>query len=464
MNNARPDWYPDPENEGFLRYWNGRAWTPDRRAAPVARSRSDSADAEKVPLFGARGYAKRQSRELTEALDENRRLRAQLEQIGGPGIVDMQRLRDRLETEITEKQAVRDELLTQVVNLDEEHILQEIGIYEYRHPLSDSVAYRDALKRLRGEIKALARRDGGAIEALKTWRVDDSESNGRKLVRDCSKLMLRAYNTEADNIVGGLKPYKLEKELERLDRLTQTLNRFGASTYLRVSPGYHALRRRELELTADHLEMLARQKEFERDERERLREEERARQEYAREQAKLERQQAKEHAELTGLEAGGKGDTEFADKLRASLAEREQALATIRNRATDTRGGYLYVISNVGAFGEGVVQIGVTRRFAPESRIQDLSNSSVPFRYDRHVMFWDPDAAGIEAELHRRFEHKRVNKVNRRREFFRVTPAEVNEHLQELTDTNYEFTERPEAVQYHQSRNAERATEPEQHE
>ncbi|MGW1741232.1 DUF4041 domain-containing protein [Nocardia sp. NPDC001965] len=458
MRTVPPDWYPDPENEGFLRYWNGRSWTPDRRVGPVSADRPG--EASKVPLFGARGYAERQTEELAAALAENRRLRAQVEQFGGGGIDDLQQLRARLEAEVAEQQAVRDELLAQVVDLREEHILQEIGIYEFRHPLSDSVAYRDALKRLQGEIKAQARRDAGAIEALKAWVVEGSVADGRKMVREYSKLMLRAYNAETENIVRGLKPYKLPKELDRLDRLAETLNRFGATMQLRVSPEYHALRRRELELTADHLEMLARQKDYERDERERRREAERARQEYAREQARLERQQEKEHATLTGLEADGKGDTESADQLRASLAEREQALSIIRNRANDTRGGYLYVLSNVGAFGDGVVQIGVTRRFDPESRIQDLSNSSVPFRYDRHVMFFDPDAAGIEAELHRRFEHRRVNKVNRRREFFRATAAEVNEQLRELTDTYYEFTEHPEAVQYHQSRNTDSAAEP----
>ncbi|WP_327097346.1 DUF4041 domain-containing protein [Nocardia vinacea] len=464
MSTVPPNWYPDPQNAGYLRYWDGTAWTADRMKAAATDSieppQQDTAETTKVPLFGARAHARRQSEELADALAENRRLRAQLEQFGGLEIAGLQQFRDQLVAQVNDHQVLLDNLLTQVTDTREAHVLQEIGIYEYRHPLSDSVAYRDALRHLQGEIKALARRDGGAIETLKAWVVEGSVTDGRKMVREYSKLMLRAYNAETENIVRGLKPYKLPKELDRLDKLADTLNRFGATMKLRIAPEYHQLRRRELELTADHLEKLARQKEYERDERDRLREERRAHEEYAREQAKLERRQERERNALTSLEAEGKADTEAASKLRASLADLEQDIITVKTRAADIRAGYIYVISNVGAFGKYVVQIGLTRRFNPEERIDDLSNSSVPFRYDRHVMFFDNNAAEIEAELHRRLEHKRINKVNRRREFFRATPAEVNEHLRELTDTYYEFTERPEATQYHQSRSTERDANP----
>ncbi|MBF6352925.1 DUF4041 domain-containing protein [Nocardia flavorosea] len=458
MSRVSPDWYPDPQNEGFLRYWDGQAWTADRRAVSTKHASPGASDESKVPLFGARAYAKRQADELAEALVENRWLREQLEQIGGLGIGDLQRLQAQLEAQIAEHQAVRDDLVEQVVDMREQHLLQEIGIYEYRHPLSDSVAYRDELRRLQGEIKALARRDGGAIEAPKAWVVEGSVTDGRRMIREYSKLMLRAYNAEAENLVRSLKPYRLRKTLDRLDRLADTLERFGATMQLRIAPEYHRLRRRELELTADHLELLARQKEAERDERERLREERRAQEELAREQSKLEQQQERDRQALSGLEAAGNAETDAANELRERLAERDRAIASIQARVDDVRAGYVYVISNIGAFGPDVVQIGLTRRFHPYERISELSNASVPFKYDVHALFFDKDAAGIEAELHRRLEDKRINKVNRRREFFRVTPTEVREHLREVTDELLEFTETPEADQYRQSRNAQQGT------
>ena len=455
MTNAPPNWYPDPHDEGFLRYWNGTEWTDDRRpASPAdtsAQNHQNVMQAPKVPLFGTRAYAKRQSQELADALAENRRLRAHLASLGGLETTELQRLRDQYAAQVTEQQMLLDSLRAQVIQTSEEALLQEIGIYEYRHPLSDAVAYRDALKHLQGEIKDMARRDGGAIEALKTWVVEGSVTAGRTMIREYSMLMLRAYNAEADNLVRSLKPYKLESALERLDKIAVTIERMGKTMQLRVAPGYHALRRRELEYTADHLEKLAYQKQHERDERDRLREERKTHEELALKRAKLEQLQHRDHEALTSLEASGRNDTEDAQDLRARLEARELELTTIINRQNNIRSGHIYVISNIGAFGEGVVQIGMTRRFDPKERVRDLGNASVPFKYDTHAMFLADDAAGIEAELHRRLAHKRVNHVNHRREFFYATLTEVREHLQELTGEFLEFNELAPAEEYRQS-------------
>jgi uncharacterized HAD superfamily protein/predicted transport protein len=456
MTTAPPNWYSDPEDERFLRYWNGTDWTGDRKPVSAVditgRIQQGVAQAPKVPLFGTRAYAKRQSQELADALTENRQLRAKLASLGGLEVAELQRLRDQLALQITDQQKLLDSLRTQVISTREEQVLQEIGIYEYCHPLSDAVAYRDALKHLQGEIKELARRDGGAIEASTTWTVNGSVTEGRKMIREYSMLMLRAYNAEADNLVRSLKPYKLPTALERLDKIAVTIERLGKTMQLRVAPNYHELRRRELEWTADHLETLARQKQRERDERDRLREERKAHEELARERAKLEQLQQQDRDALATLVATGKKDTADAADLRARLEERELALTMITNQEQDIRIGHVYVISNIGAFGENVVQIGMTRRHDPSERIRDLSNASVPFRYDVHAIFYADDAAGIEAELHRRLADKRVNQVNQRREFFYATPAEVREHLQELTGQLLEFNDLPEAVEYRQSR------------
>ncbi|MFX0581140.1 DUF4041 domain-containing protein [Nocardia nepalensis] len=464
MTSAPPSWYPDPQNEGFLRYWNGTEWTGDRAPASAVdvtdQTQQGVGQAAKVPLFGARAHAKKQSQELADALAENQKLRAQLASTGGLEIAELQQLRNQYAAQVTEQQALLDSLRTQVINTREESVLQEIGIYEYRHPLSDSVAYRDKLKHLQGEIKDMARRDGGAIEALKTWVVEGSVTDGRKMIREYSKLMLRAYNAEADNLVRSLKPYKLSSALERLDKIAFTLERFGKTMQLRVAPRYHQFRRLELEMTADHLEMLARQKEYEREQRDRLREERRAHEELARERARLEKQQQQYRGALTALEAAGNVDTSDADDLREKLAELERAITTVKNRADNIRAGYVYVISNIGAFGEGVVMIGLTRRFDPWDRIRELGNTSVPFRYDVHAMFFDDDAVGIEEEMHRRLAHKRVNRVNNRREFFYATPAEVREHLRTLTGRLVEFDELAEAVEYRQSLAAARDLDP----
>ncbi|MFI1919377.1 DUF4041 domain-containing protein [Nocardia sp. NPDC020380] len=465
MNTAPPNWYPDPQDGRLLRYWDGNEWTGDRQAISavdaVQGTQPGGGQAAKVPLLGARAYAKRQSQELVDALAENQRLRAQLASIGGLEATELQRLRDQLAAQVTEQQALLGNLRAQVINTREEQVLQEIGIYEYRHPLSDAVAYREALKQLQGEIKYEARRDGGAIEASTTWTVNGSVTEGRRMIREYSMLMLRAYNAEADNLVRSLKPYKLPSALERLDKIAITIERLGKTMQLRVAPYYHELRRRELAMTADHLEMVARQKQYERDERDRLREERKAYEELTRERAKLEQQQQQYRDALTALEATNKKDTADADDLRARLEALEYALADIAKREDNISAGYVYVISNIGAFGENVVQIGLTRRYHPWDRISDLSNAAVPFRYDVHAMHYDDNAAGIEAELHRRLADKRINHVNQRREFFRATPAEVRDHLQALAGRLLEFNELAEAVEYRQSLAAVRDMNPE---
>lgn len=294
-------------------------------------------------------------------------------------------------------------------------ILQAVGIYEYRHPLSDAVAYQAEIKRLQDEIKVMARQDGGAVLAATGWTVNGSLPKGRAMVRDYSKLVLRAYNAEADNLVRALKPYKLTSALERLARIALTIERLGQTMDIRISDAYHALRIKELELTADYLEKRAEEKERESADRERLREERRVQQELARERARLQ----KEHEHYSNvirrlIEQGGH---DAAAEHRATLAQIERAIQDVDYRVANVRAGYVYVISNLGAFGQRMIKVGLTRRIDPTERVRELGDASVPFRYDTHALFFSADAVGLEAKLHTRLADRRVNWVNKRREF-----------------------------------------------
>jgi hypothetical protein len=120
-------------------------------------------------------------------------------------------------------------------------------------------------------------------------------------------------------------------------------------------------------------------------------------------------------------------------------------------RAANVRAGYVYVISNLGAFGEKMVKVGMTRRLDPLDRVRELSDASVPFNFDGHALFFSEDAAGIEAKMHPRLADRRVNLVNRRREFFYATPQEAKQHLLELTGSLLQYEEVPEAPEYRQS-------------
>ncbi|OXR39953.1 DUF4041 domain-containing protein [Nocardia cerradoensis] len=465
MNSMPPaDWYPDPNDNRFIRYWNGAEWTADRR--PVVTGAGGQTEQRatqdlRVPLFGARAYARQQSQELSDLQVENHRLREQLERTGGLEIAAMRQLRDQLAAQITTEQAHLDELRAEIVNTRDEQMLQEIGIYEYHHPLSNSVHHRAELEDLQRQIKAMARQDGRAIVASTPWIVRDSVTEGRRMVKEYSKLMLRAYNAEADNLVRDLKPYKLPTALKRLDKAASTIDRLGRTMDLCIAPEYHRLRRRELELTATHLEEVAYQKQLEHEERDRQREERKAQQEMARERTRIDREMKRYRGVLAEYELAGKEDSSDAEEVRDKLKELDFRRQRTVYQSMHTAAGYLYVISNIGAFGEDrpMVQIGFTRRYHWQDRIRELSNTAVPFPFDVHVALHSDKAADIEAELHRRLADRRVNRVNQRREFFYATPAEVRAHLEDLTDVRLlEFTELAKAIDYRKSCALERNT------
>jgi hypothetical protein len=135
----------------------------------------------------------------------------------------------------------------------------------------------------------------------------------------------------------------------------------------------------------------------------------------------------------------------------SELQEVEKAIADVDYRAANIRAGYVYVISNIGSFGERMVKVGLTRRLDPMERIKELSDASVPFNFDVHAVFFSKDAVTIETSMHNRLADCRVNTVNLRREFFRATPLEVKAHLAELAGELLEFHDTPEAIEYRQS-------------
>ena len=419
-------------------------------------SNDDEAESGRIPLFGARGKARELAGEVAS-------LREQLERNGSLSLAEVEAQKAALEVRIAEETAAHegeraaakvalDQLREEVVVTEETAVLQEVGIYEYRHPLSDAVAYQVELKRLKDQIKAMVRKDGGAVLATTNWSVNNSRSQGRTMVRDFSKLMLRAYNAEADNLVRSLKPYKLVTAIERLTKVAVTIVKLGQTMDIRISDAYHSLRIRELELTADYLEKKAEEKEREREEKTRLREERKAQQEMERERARLEKERQHYENALAALEA--KGDEEAATRMREDLDRIARAIEDVDYRAANIRAGYVYVISNVGSFGEKVVKIGMTRRLDPADRVKELSDASVPFNFDVHALFFSEDAVGVEAELHRRMADVRVNRVNMRREFFYATPQETREQLLRVAGDILEYEEHPEALEYRQSRNA----------
>jgi hypothetical protein len=333
-----------------------------------------------------------------------------------------------------------------VIELDDERILQNVGIYRYHHPLENAVAYRERLDAISARIAEAIKADV-AIEKSNMFTFDGSLAKGHSMTNDLAKLMLRAYNAEAENVVRALRHGNAVTARKRLDAARTAIAKLGKMMEMRISDRFHALRIEEIELTADFLIKKEEEREAARAERERLREERKVEQELIAARERLTKERSHLVTVIERLRAGGGSDAE----LERKLAEVDSAIVQNDYRAANIRAGYVYVISNRGAFGERVVKIGLTRRLDPLDRVNELGDASVPFRYDVHAIYFSEDAVRLESELHAHFASRRMNWVNSRREFFFATPREVRSILAEKLGNLLEFAEHAESTEYLQS-------------
>lgn len=495
------DWFPDPTGRHERRYWNGAEWTehvfsagsqstdPMPTATPAAtkstvvdaptsrRSARDSAathgtaeavtppvqhasveaDAKsrKVSFFGA----KKQAESL---MTENERLEALISQYGLNAVSQLDAIKRglhdqiaaaeqelaRVHAEARASEAERSQVQDEIVNLRDTANLQEYGLFDFENPAESSVALATELESVRSEIKHLVR-VGGATAATSNFAFNNSAAKGRKFVNDMSKLLLRAYNAEAENCIKTVRAGNLDAARKRLSTVSTHVERLGTMIDLRITSGYHRLRLKELELASRHLQALQVEKEMERARRDELREQKKAEQELAREKERLQKERAHYLNALAALEANG--DLDGAERLRAKLEDVEHAIENVDYRAANIRAGYVYVISNIGAFGPDVVKIGLTRRLDPMDRVNELGDASVPFRFDVHALFFADDAVAIETMLHQEFADQRLNKVNLRREYFKATPEQVLKALREHNVEVLEFALEPAAAEYRSS-------------
>lgn len=326
--------------------------------------------------------------------------------------------------------------------------LLEAGLTDYKTPAASSMELGAQLAEVSHQIKKMVT-DKTATTATASFTFNDSETKGRKFVNDMSKMMLRAYNSEAENCVLKVKAGNGEASQRRLDRCREQVHKLGKMINLDISPEYHRLRLKEIELTLNYQLAKKREKEDERERRAQLREEAKAQAELAREREKLEKQKA--HYETVYKRLIEQGRNDEATEYEMRLEKIGEDIIEVENRAANVRAGYVYVISNIGSFGPGVVKIGMTRRVNPLDRVHELSDASVPFNFDVHALFFSEDAVGVETRLHQEFAKQRINLINKRREFFAVSPLQVKEKLRDIQGDLLEFVEVPDADQYRQS-------------
>jgi hypothetical protein len=347
---------------------------------------------------------------------------------------------NNLEKEIAETKA-------SLIETQEIAMLQEVGVYQYTSVLDTASGYSEKIAEIRSSIKDRNIANGGAIRAAQGWTVNGSTAEGSKMVKEFSKLMLRAYNGEVDDAIRTLKPFKLQAAVDRVNKVEQSIEKLGKTMQIEIDDSYHKLRVEEIRLTADFLAKKEEEKELQKEERLRLKEEEKAQKEFEREKEKLNKELMHHQAVLA--KADETGNLKVIEEAKAKIAEVESSISGVEERVANIRTGYVYVISNIGSFGESVLKIGLTRRIDPEERIQELSDASVPFKFDIHAIIFSADAVSLEKQLHQELDKYRLNKVNTRKEFFNTSPVHVKELLSKLnTESILTYKEEAEAPEW----------------
>jgi hypothetical protein len=243
--------------------------------------------------------------------------------------------------------------------------------------------------------------------------------------------------------------------LERILKSFEDINNTYKAQGIAISFSYKESKMKELRLTYEYKKKKKEEKEEQRLIREQMREEEKAAREFEAARLKAEKeandyQIAIEKARKESEKAGGKEQAKLLAKiqeLEARLQEAEQNKERALSMAQQTKRGHVYVISNIGSFGENVYKIGMTRRLDPMDRVKELGDASVPFAFDVHAIIFSEDAPTLEHALHEKFNDRRLNIVNERKEFFNASLSEIEQFVKE-TDGNVEFTKIAEAEEY----------------
>lgn len=367
--------------------------------------------------------------------------------------------KNNLNNELREKQHQLDTIEKDIIVANETIELEEFSLYKPRWDFSKSDDYKSKLNDIISDQKAMIK-NGTAANGNMNWTVNNSTSKGQKLVRDMMKLCLRSFNNECDAAISAVKFNNYDRCENRIRKSADSIDKLGKIMDVSISHSYINLKIQELQLALEYQIKKQEEKEKLKELRAQEREEQKAIKEM--EAAKTLAEKEKNHysnaLDKINSQLEKAADESTIEKLNLKKDEIEQHLKEIEEnikaldyRFTNRKAGYVYIISNIGAFGEDVYKIGMTRRLDPQERVDELGDASVPFAFDVHAMIFSDDAPALESALHREFESKKINMINGRKEFFKVSLDEIKRVVHENHDKVVEFTDIAPAKQYRES-------------
>jgi len=352
---------------------------------------------------------------------------------------------------------IKDELELEVSLLEEDQSLQDFGYYKPNYFFDSSEEYKEDLDIIKEDLKNLIK-DKMAAFCTTEWIVEGSKAKGKAKTNDNLKLMIRAFNGECDSAISNVKYNNVHVMEKRIKKSFEMINKINKREFCKLSEEFLDLKLQELYLTHEYYEKKQEEKEEQKRIKQQIREEEKAQKEF--EKAKFQAQKEEEQSQKALEKARKELEEAHGDKvnklkarielMEANLKEAQEKNKRATSMAQLTKSGHVYVISNIGSFGQEFYKIGMTRRLEPIDRIKELSNASVPFRFDVHAMIYSENAPELEKQLHKEFTHKRINKVNNRKEFFNVSFDEIKNTLLK-TNGETKITKLAEAKEYRET-------------
>ena len=303
------------------------------------------------------------------------------------------------------------------------------------HTLLDDLAETYGYTQASKDYKELRTRVRDMVKNNQAATCDYAETSRKQTAIN---FIVDAFNGKAETILASAKSDNFGTLRQKLTDAFNMVNYNGkAFRNARINNNFFQLRLEELRLACILAEIHRRDMEEQRRIREQIREEEKARREIekalrdaAKEEEMLQKamEKAKAQLEKANAEQRAAYEAQIAE-LEKKYKEAEERNKRALSMAQQTKAGHVYIISNEGSFGHDVYKIGMTRRLEPLDRVRELSSASVPFAFDVHALIWSEDAPALENMLHKKFALAQVNKVNFRKEFFRLPLSEIRAEL-----------------------------------
>mgnify|MGYP004518429981 CR=1 FL=1 len=358
-------------------------------------------------------------------------------------------LKEQIDTLKLQRKQLQKDILALTLDVDNKSIFF-IGLQDSKNLNSEEI---------RDKLALLDIEESDMLKNNKCIHQHNNSYVNKTALNNNIKQLLRCFNSECTNIIQNVTIKNIQTSRNKILRSFESLNKIFKTDNIELTNEFLELKFKQLNLVYEYQNKKLIEKEEQVAIREQMVEEEKARREIEREKVKIEKEEKQFKGEIKKLmeylqkasEVEKKLYVDKINELENKLKLLEKDKENVLNREQNTRSGFVYIISNIGSFGNDIYKIGMTRRLEPMDRIKELSSASVPFEFDVHAMIFSEDAPKLESILHNTFKDRQVNKVNSRKEFYNVNINEIEAVVKDKYNATVTFTKVAEASQYRQS-------------